>query len=231
MSEATHGESFTQFKQSFSYGSRTDLNFKFLKNLSDDAAARFIQELFSKLGDTLDDGDVQRIVDHIRAGQRQAYVGPAGNWQYADGPFAPLQKGVADARLMLITSSGHFVDGEDPTPFGILGMTQEEVVPRVDDFLKEPPTLSAIPMDTPPSRLHVRHPGYDVRGAASDPGVVLPLAELRALEAEGRIGALAANAYTFVGACAQTPLIKRTGPEWVRRWQSEGIDGALLVPV
>ena len=42
-------ESFEDFKKSFSYGSRTDLNFKFLAKLSDDQAAKFFQDLLWKL--------------------------------------------------------------------------------------------------------------------------------------------------------------------------------------
>jgi hypothetical protein len=38
-------ESFKGFKNSFSYGSRTDMNFNFLKNLSEEDAAQFFQDL------------------------------------------------------------------------------------------------------------------------------------------------------------------------------------------
>ena len=37
-------ESFQGFKDSFAYGSRTDLNFKFLKALSSDEAAEFFAD-------------------------------------------------------------------------------------------------------------------------------------------------------------------------------------------
>ena len=42
MSDGPSQESFDEFKGSFSYGSRTDLNFKFLAGLSEEDAARFI---------------------------------------------------------------------------------------------------------------------------------------------------------------------------------------------
>lgn len=74
---------------------------------------------------------------------------------------------------------------------------------------REQPTLSAIPMDTPASKLRVRHGGYDVRSAHSDPNIVFPIERLRVMAQEGRIGELADDAYSFVGACAQTRLIKR----------------------
>jgi hypothetical protein len=37
--DRSHGETFAEFKDSFSYGSRTDLAFKFLKRLSPEDAA------------------------------------------------------------------------------------------------------------------------------------------------------------------------------------------------
>ncbi len=62
-------ESFEEFKNSFAYGSRTDLNFKFLKALSNEEAAQFFQDLLWKLGDSFDDGQFDRLVEHVRQGQ------------------------------------------------------------------------------------------------------------------------------------------------------------------
>jgi hypothetical protein len=226
----TDQETFSDFKNSFSYGSRTDLNFKFLKSLSDADAAAFFQDLLWKIGDAYDRGDFTPVLALVQQTQARAYAG-ATRWQYDEGPFTPLKKPTAAARLTLITSTGHFVEGEDPQPFGMENMTQDEAIDRIDDFLKTEPSLSAIPMDTPAERLRVRHGGYDIRGVQADPNVALPLEHLRELAAAGRIGELTANAFSFVGACAQTRLLKRTGPRWVAEWQSLGIDGAILVPV
>jgi hypothetical protein len=229
-SDETDSETFTDFKRSFFYGTRTDLNFKFLKDLTDAEVAQFFQDLLHKLADTLDDGDLTRVADHVFTAQAKAYAG-AGNWRYPDGPFTPLQKPLAESRVALFTSSGHFVVGDDPEPFGVKGMTQVEAMARINDFLREEPVLSVIPRDTPTDQLRVRHGGYDIRSAQADPNVNFPLALMREFVQEERIGALAANAYSFVGACAQTPLLKRTGPQWVERLQAEAIEAAVLVPV
>lgn len=229
-SEPAVSESFAEFKNSFAYGARTDLNFKFLKNLAEADAAQFFQELLYKLGDTLDDGELTRIADHVFTWQARAYAGPS-RWHYPDGPFTPLRKPLAEARVALFTSSGHFVTGDDPEPFGVQGMTQVEAMARIDEFLREEPVLSVIPRDTSMEVLRVRHGGYDIRSAQADPNVNFPLARMRELAQEGRIGELAANAYSFVGACAQTPLLKRTGPRWVQRLQAEAVDAVVLVPV
>ena len=230
MSDDVKQESFDEFKCSFAYGSRTDLNFKFLAGLPDREAAEFFQDLLWKLGDVLDDGQFERLVDHVYEWQVHAYAGE-GKWTYANGPFTPLRKPLSESRLVLMSSSGHFVEGDDPEPFGIQNMSQEEAVKNMLKFIRSEPMLSRIPVGTPKENLKVRHGGYDIRGAQADPNVVFPHELLLDLEREGRIGELARDAYSFVGACSQRRLLKRSGPEWVKMFQEKQIDVALLVPV
>lgn len=233
--DAGPGESFEAFKNSFSYGSRTDLTFKFLKHLSGEDAAQLLQELLRRLSETCDDGRYEQLVDHVCEWQRRAYAESADSggspWTYAEGPFTPLRTPVAASWLVLLASSGHFVDGDDPQPFGVEGMTQAEAVERIGEFLKIEPVLSAVPVDTPRERLRVRHGGYDIRGAEADPNVVLPLERLRELQRDGVVGELASPAYSFVGACAQTPLLKHAGLAWVARLREQRVAAAVLVPV
>jgi hypothetical protein len=230
MSDTMEHETFAQFADSFAYGSRTDLNFKYLARLPPEEAARFFQELLWNLADAYDDGDFERVMHHLYAWQVHGYATVKG-WTYEDGPFTPLGKPLAQARLALLTSSGHFVAGDDPCPFGVENMTQEEAMERIDDFLRTDPQLSAIPLDTPREQLRVRHGGYDIRSAQAEPNVAFPLEHLRDLQREGSIGNLAPTAYSFVGACAQTPLVTRVAPQWVDILRQEQVDAALLVPV
>lgn len=227
----TPPESFEDFKNSFSYGSRTDLNFKFLAKLSDDQAADFFQQLLWKLGDSFDDGKLARIAEHVFEWQKNSYSKAKKSFTYDEGPFAGLAKPVSQSRLALMTSSGHYVAGNDPEPFGVRDMTQQEAVRRIEEFVKQAPSLSSIPMETPRERLRVRHGGYDIRSAQADPNVTLPLEILRELHRDGIIGALAPQAYSFVGACAQRRLLKINGPQWVDMFKQQKIDAALLVPV
>ncbi len=222
-------ETFSEFKNSFSYASRADLNFKFFKGLSDEKTAVFIQTLFTKVVNAMDSGNWQPVAEHVIEGQRLSYDKPA-NFTYDDAPFTPLPKPLRQLKLGLLTSSGHSVAGDDPRPFGTENMTQSEAMARINEFLREAPTLSTIPMDTPAEELRVRHGGYDVAGALADPDVVLPLAHLQTLSAEGAIGELAANAYSFVGATAQTPLMKKNAPQWAEMIKQQGIEAMLLVP-
>ena len=231
MSEANdRPETFESFKNSFFYGSRSDLSFKFLSHLSDDQAADFFQGLVSKLVDAYDDGNAAPVYEHVRQGQILSYAQEA-RAVYETGPFAPVEKPLSRSRLMLLTSSGHFVQGDDPDPLGIENMTQAQAEQNIMSFLKAPPTLSAIAADTETDRLVVRHGGYDVRGARKDPNVSFPLQRLRELAAEGCFAELSDPAFSFVGACAQTRLNKTTGPDWVRRFKEQQVDAALLVPV
>jgi len=229
-------ESLQQFKDSFAYGTRTDLLFKFLKDLSPDEAAQFFQELLVRLGASSDDGDLGRVIEHVVEWQARAYTprpdaAHAGPWVYQSGPFAPLTRPVSESCVALLTSSGHFVDGDDPRPFGVAGMTQDEATRSIGEFVRSKPQLSIIPSHTPIERLRVRHGGYDIRGASADANVAFPLERMRECAREGLIGTLAPEAYSFVGAAAQTPIIKESGPEWTERLKERGVEAAVLVPV
>ncbi len=162
MAQQAVGESFADFKNSFSYGSRADHNFKFLKGLSDEEAARYLQDLLWQLTEAIDDGNVGRLADLTLEYQSRSYAG-ATSWAYDEGPFAKPAKPISEMRLALITSSGHFVDGDDPNPFGIENMTQAQASDHISDFIKSEPSLSAIPFDTPEESLprapwRLRHP-------------------------------------------------------------------------
>lgn len=223
-------ETFSEFKNSFSYGSRNDLSFKFLKHLSEEDAARFLQDLLTRLGETINDGDVHRLIDHVVAGQVAGYSDPS-SWTYDNGPFTPLAKPVNESRIGLLTSSGHFVEGKDPKPFGVENMSQEEAAARINEFLREAPELSEIPLDLPPAKLRVRHGGYDIRGVQADRNVALPLDRLLELEAEGVVGSTLSPAYSFVGAAAQMRVIRQSAPQWAKLFQEKRVEAAVLVPV
>lgn len=221
---------FEEFKNSFFYGDRSNLNFKFLADLSDEQAGRFFKELLQELGATINDGNVARLMALLMKWQDRGFAHQK-NFEYTKGPFTRLDRSVDQVQLGLLTSSGHFVRGDDPEPLGMTAMTQQQAEKRIFDFLKVEPQLSVIPRDTSADHLVVRHGGYDVSGAATDPNVNFPLALLRRLTAEGLIGKLAEETYSFVGACSQTRLLKRSGPLWVKRFQELEIQAVLLIPV
>ena len=228
--ENVRGESFEEFKNSFSYGTRTDLNFKFIKSFTEQDASKFFQDLLWNLSESFDKGDCNQLLEYVFEWQVKAYDGH-GRWTYEEGPFTRLKKPISDSTIGLVTSSGHFVEGQDPEPFGVKGMTQEQATERIVDFLKGTPELSAIPMETPIDKLKVRHGGYDIRSAQADPNVAFPLERLRELREQGVIGGLSPTTFSFVGATSQRKFLNHVGPEWVEMIQGQRVDGVILVPV
>ncbi|MFQ5556555.1 MAG: glycine/sarcosine/betaine reductase selenoprotein B family protein [Acidimicrobiales bacterium] len=234
--EPASTESVEELRKSFWYGTRSNLDFKFLKDLGDSEFGQFLAELLGAVAAATDDGDVDRVVDTAYRWQLHAYSGHLGDpddfpHRFDDTPFAPMASPLSDSRLALMTSSGHFVAGDDPEPFGVIDMSQEEAEARIGEFLASPPELSAIPVHTPAAKLRVRHGGYPTRAVAADHQVALPIGHLRTLEAEGVIGELAETAYSFVGATSQVRLKKEVAPAWATRLRDEGVDAVLLVPV
>jgi len=234
---AEHVETIAELRKSFAYGSRSNLDVKFVNELSDSQFGEFLSELLLAVGDVVDQGDTDGVIDAAFRWQVQAYRdGRVGNpdnfsYHYDDTPWAQMTKPLSESRVALLTSSGHFVDGQDPKPFGVENMTQQEAEARIKDFVKEPPTLTVIPSDTPSENLRVRHGGYPVRAAKADHQVVFPLRIMEALDNEGVIGEFATDSYCFVGAAAQGRLKKTIGPEWGQMLKDKEIDAVLLVPI
>jgi D-proline reductase (dithiol) PrdB len=229
-------ESIEDLKRSFFYGSRSDLNVKFLKDLSDAEFGEMLAELFAATSATADDGNADRVTDVMYRWQIHAYSGHLGDpaefpHRHADVPLAAMRKPLSECRVALLTSSGHFVQGDDPQPLGVGDMTQQEAEERIGEFIRTAPELSEIPVDTPPELLRVRHGGYPVASVAADHQVALPLAHLRSLADDGVIGELAPTAFSFVGATSQGRLKKDVGPAWAQRLTDDAVDTVLLVPV
>ena len=224
-------ETFEEFRKSFSYGSRNDLLFKFIggRGVEDQEAGEFFRGLLEGLGEAFDTGDYDRVLDYCYQWQVRGYT-PAEDaepaFHYDTTPWTPLGKPLSESRVALISTGGLHVDGDDP--LGPNGPTQEEVVPRIQEFLRSPPVLATIPKDVEGDRLRVRHPGYDIRGALKDHNVIFPIDRLKELESEGVIGELAEENYSFVGASSQKRLLL-IAPEWAERLKEKEVDAVMLV--
>lgn len=234
--EPNFTDTVTDLRKSFSYGSRCNLNFSFLADLKDDQFKDFLDELFEAVSGTTDTGDATDIIDVTYRWQVEAlrdHLGDQNNFphRHDDTPWAPLTKPLSESRIALITSSGHFVEGDDPKPLGVENMTQAEAEARIMEMIKEPPSLSVIPSSTAFENIRVRHGGYPVAGAKADPQVVLPLRIMEDLAADGTIGEFAETSYSFVGAAAQGPIKKRIGAQWAQMLHDHQIDAVLLVPI
>ncbi len=221
--------SFSEFKKSFAYGSRNNLSFKFLANFSDDEAANFIENLMKLVASSLNEDNYNEIIKHIVNGQAKAYQGDA-KFTYAQGPFCKMREDLSVSKIGLLTSTGHFVSGDDPNPFDVKEFTQNDAVARISDFLREKPSLSIIPKETRKQDLSVRHGGYDITGAKLDPNVAFPIDVLKSLEKQGYIKLLCNELYSFVGACAQKALINEVNKNWLPKIVKHDLDGIVLVP-
>jgi len=213
-------DSFEEFKNSFSYGSRTDLSFKFLKGLSSEEAEEFLGRVLREVGELFDGTSTDRLIDLVYEFQVKGYQPEATAkrpYVYEDRPFTPLAKPLSETSIGLVTSSGHFVSGDDQSGLDQDDMTQDWAIARIDDFLRA-------------VELRVRHPGYDIRSVSHDPGVALPRLPLEQAQEDGRIGRLVPTMYSFVGACSQGRL-KNELDEWILRWRNQGIEALFLVPV
>ena len=227
-------ETFEEFKNSFSYGSRSDVLFKFLRHLPSDQAGEFFESLLRDVGDSLDDGSFERVVETVYDWQVRGYAQDPDappRFDYTDGPFTPLRKPLSESRVALLSSGGHFVRGDDPEPLGYPGMTQADAEDHIQEYLKVAPVLSGIPVDTPAEEMVLRHGGYDVRGAAIDHNVVLPVDAMKAAETEGRIGELHPTLFSFVGVTSLLRLRESVAGEWADRFRDEGIEAFVMVPV
>jgi D-proline reductase (dithiol) PrdB len=223
-------ETFDEFRSSFSYGSRTDLLFKFLKSGSEQLADDFLTEILDLTGDLIDNGDTAPIVEAIVRAQSEAYSGP-GNFEYDSKPFAILDQPVSESKIALLTTTGHFAHGDDPKPFGMDGLTQEQVVKMTSEFGKADPVLSEIPTTTSANETMVRHGGYDIRATAADRNVSLPIDRMNELADEGVIGEFVSPAYSFVGLASQLRLRKEIAPAWAAKAKAGGAQAAVLIPI
>ncbi len=223
-------ESMKTFKEALSYGDRNNLNFKFMAHLSDEEAADFIERSFDLMEDLLNGKSPNALRNHIIEGQKKVYS-KSGKFSYETGFFHPLGKSLSEATIGLLTSSGHFLKGEDPMPFGKEAMKQEEAVARIADFLRERPQLSIIPKTAESEDLEVRHGGYDISGAELDANITFPIDRMKAFEKGHQIGTLSDDLYSFVGACAQGALKEVMKNNWIDQIKDRGIEGMVLVPV
>ncbi|MHB1132173.1 MAG: hypothetical protein ACYC4L_07250 [Chloroflexota bacterium] len=154
----------------------------------------------------------------------QEYYESSGRGEYPlylpqDDPWTPLPKPLAQCRVALICSAG-------------FSRRDQQLFPRlpVGDF-----SVRSIPLETPPEELIVNYDYYDHRDADQDPNVILPLAPLRQLAAEGLVGGACPTVHSMgIGRWADesTPefLEGEVAAELYRRCRGEGADAALLVP-
>jgi hypothetical protein len=144
----------------------------------------------------------------------------AYRWAHFDEvPFTPLRTPLAQARLALITTAARFQpEAGDQGPGAAYNAAAK--------FYK----VYSDSSDATPD-LRISHVGYDrIHTKAEDPNTWFPLARLRTLVKNGRIGALAPRFHGAPTNRSHRVTIETDAPELLRRCREDGADAVLLVP-
>ncbi len=129
-------------------------------------------------------------------------------------PFTRPARTLAASRVAIVTSAGlHLRD--DRT------------------FSAGDPTYRIIPSNASAADIVQSHTsiGFDRTAVLEDINVVFPIERLRTMVIDGRIGDLAPNFFSFMGAQRDTtPIKNQTAPEVADRLRAEDVDVVLLTP-
>ena len=131
-------------------------------------------------------------------------------------PLARLSKPLSDARVSFVSTSG--VQPRGTMPF--------DTVHPVGDY-----TFRRVPSGSKPADLEIHQIKYPTNGANRDLNVIFPIERLQELVAEGFIGALSENFYSFIGYNMDAERLERTLAEDIASAvEAEKPDVVLLAP-
>lgn len=105
-------------------------------------------------------------------------------------PWSPLTRPLNQSRFGLVTSGGLYHKGHEP-PFDVERERQE---PTWGD-----PSFRTLPTDIKQAEVGAGHLHINTRDVLEDINILLPIHRFQELAAEGRIGSLAREAYSFMG--------------------------------
>ena len=133
-------------------------------------------------------------------------------------PWTPLRRPIGRCTVALVTTAGLHLRGDRPFVSDPKGGDQSyRVIPsdaRAGDILQSHVSI-----------------GFDHTAFYRDMNVTFPLDRLRELARRETIGALAPQAYSFMGAIRNPRrLVTETGPEVAARLLAEGAEVVLLTP-
>jgi hypothetical protein len=158
-----------------------------------------------------------RIRDYYQA----LGYGAAYRWaHYAEVPFAPLKKPLAESRIALITTAAPYQEGKgDQGPGAAYNAAAKFYTVYSGD--------SGTDHD-----LRISHIGYDrAHTTAADQNSWFPLPALRHLAASGRIGEVAPRFHGAPTNRSHRTTLEQDCPELLRRVQEDKADAVILVAV
>lgn len=131
-------------------------------------------------------------------------------------PLAQLGKALSASRLTFVSSAG--IQPKGTMPF--------DVVHPVGDY-----SFRRVPSASKISDLEIHQIKYPTSGALKDLNVIFPIERLRELAAEGVIGELTTNFFSFIGYQMDPPTFERTLAEDIAdAVVADGAEAALLCP-
>ncbi len=131
-------------------------------------------------------------------------------------PLAQLKKPLSEAHLTFVSSAG--VQPKTTMPF--------DVVHPVGDYSFRRVSSSSMVVD-----LEIHQIKYPTSGAVRDLNVIFPIERLQELAAEGVIGSLTPNFFSFIGYQMDPPTFESTLAEDIASAVvADGADAALLCP-
>jgi D-proline reductase (dithiol) PrdB len=140
-------------------------------------------------------------------------------------PWTPLSRPLDQCRFGLVTSAGLYHKGHEP-PFDV---ERERREPTWGD-----PSFRTIPTDIKQEEVGASHLHINTRDVLEDINILLPIHRFQELVAEGRIGCLARNAYSFMGyqgfAADLSGWREIYGPQVAEKLKAEEVDCVLLTP-
>jgi D-proline reductase (dithiol) PrdB len=158
---------------------------------------------------------MQRIRDYYLA---LGYPAPYRWAHYAEVPFQPPGKPLAQSRVSLVTTAAPHQPGKgDQGP----GAPYNAAAKFYEVYSRE----SAQDHD-----LRISHLSYDrTHTTATDPDTWFPLSALRAAATRGRIGGLARHFHGIPTNRSHKTTIEKDCPELLARCRADRIDAAILV--
>ncbi len=136
-------------------------------------------------------------------------------------PWTPLSKPLSRTTLSMVTSAGISLKSEPP-----FDMEREKKDPLWGDR-----SFRATPRQTTEKEIDVNHLHINTSYIKQDINVMLPLARMAELEAEGIIGRLAQNSYSFYGFQWQNDDFLKEAIEPIsKRMKTEEVEAVFLTP-
>lgn len=133
-------------------------------------------------------------------------------------PFTPFEGSLSQARVGLVTTTGIYVDGQEPFD--------------VDAALGDS-SYRVIPSDVDVSTFKIAHTHYPHARAEKDINVIFPVERLRELVEEGAVGSLAGDLFSYGFDLHVKELVDPeigSAHEVARALKEDGVDAVLITP-